>query len=92
MSARVPFDVILMDLRMPVLDGIRAVAAIRSGPGPNSNIPIVAFSADVGSEALCDLDALGFDGQIAKPLAPQQLISTLTSLVFGDPSRALLSA
>jgi CheY-like chemotaxis protein len=86
MATNIPFDVILMDLRMPVLDGIGAVAAIRSGDGPNSTIPIVAFSANVGSEALRDLDALGFDGQIAKPLSPQQLISTLTSLVFDDQS------
>jgi len=91
-SASAPFDVILMDLRMPVLDGVGAVAAIRSGQGPNSNIPILAFSADVGSKALGDLGALGFDGQLAKPVAPEQLVSTLTSLVFGEPSLALLSA
>jgi len=72
-SAReTPFDVILMDLRMPRVDGRAAATRIREG-GPNARTPILAFSADASTLAI---DAV-FDGQIAKPLSSLGLIETL---------------
>ena len=45
--ALTPFDVILMDIRMPGLSGPTTAAKVRSTPDPNQNIPILAFPADV---------------------------------------------
>jgi PAS domain S-box-containing protein len=74
-AAAEAFDLILMDLRMPVLDGVGAVAAIRRGTGPNAAVPIVAFSA--GSEALDERHrrAAGFDGVLGKPMMPADLLN-----------------
>ncbi|MFT4252639.1 MAG: ATP-binding protein, partial [Caulobacter sp.] len=63
-AARQPFDVILMDLRMPLMDGETAARRIREGGGPNSAAPILAFSADADPKLSDGL----FDGVLAKPL------------------------
>ena len=63
-----PFDLILMDLAMPVMDGIKATRAIRSRPGANQHTAIIALTANAFAEdkQRC-LDA-GMDDYIAKPL------------------------
>ena len=66
------FDLILMDLHMPTLDGREAAAALRAA-GPNMGTPILAFSADV---LQLELDA--FDGLIAKPISSRALFDALT--------------
>jgi PAS domain S-box-containing protein len=63
-----PFDVILMDLRMPGMGGVAAARTIRQGR-LNGNVPIVAFSADA-TEAPAGV----FDGVVAKPLETGALI------------------
>ncbi len=69
------FDLILMDLRMPGLDGTGAMQAIRSGGGPNAATPILAFSADADSAGEARRRAMGFNGDILKPLVPASLIA-----------------
>ena len=66
------FDIILMDLRMPRVDGRAAAARIRQ-EGVNIATPILAFSADASTPAV---DAV-FDGQVAKPLSASALIETM---------------
>jgi PAS domain S-box-containing protein len=66
-----PFDLILMDLRMPRVDGRSAAARIRQG-GANAKTPILAFSADASTLTIDDV----FDGQIAKPLSAMGLVET----------------
>ncbi|MET0274358.1 MAG: ATP-binding protein, partial [Phenylobacterium sp.] len=72
-----PFDVILMDLRMPQLDGLGAMTAIRSGEGPNRTAPILAFSAGADAPGAEDRRRAGFDGDLAKPLMPADLIEAV---------------
>ena len=72
------FDLILMDLRMPVCDGRRAARAIRAGGGPNAAALIVAFSAD-GETDLRGEDATLFDGRLPKPLRPADLLDALAA-------------
>jgi PAS domain S-box-containing protein len=67
-----PFDLILMDLRMPGVDGWAAATAIRGGEGPNRDIPILAFSADVTVDRRGVEDA--FDAMVRKPVEPMVLI------------------
>jgi len=78
-----PFDILLLDVRMPGLSGPEVAARIRTQPGPNSNIPILAFTADV---ELIDLAAPGsdFDGVISKPISPTDLILTLAAHLKWD--------
>ena len=73
----------LLDVRMPGLSGPEVAARIRTQPGPNSNIPILAFTADVD---LIDLTAPGsdFDGVISKPISPTDLITTLAAHLKWD--------
>lgn len=66
-----PVDLILMDLRMPNLDGREAAMAIRAGDGPNAGVPILAFSADAVS------DVWPFDGAVRKPLDAGALVRSI---------------
>jgi PAS domain S-box-containing protein len=66
-----PFDLILMDIRMPGMDGITAMNRIRRGSSPNAAARILAFSADA---EMPKLGAAGFDGYIRKPLVAATLI------------------
>lgn len=71
-----PFDAILLDLRMPGLDGPATASVIRHGGGANAEVPILAFSADVTSP----LDAALFDGLIAKPIDAAALLMALSAV------------
>ena len=73
----VGFDVILMDVQMPVLDGLAATRRIREGGGRSRNTPIIALTANAldGDQRLC-LEA-GMDGFLAKPVQVAELFRTL---------------
>lgn len=80
-----PYDAILMDLRMPRLDGVSAALRIRAERGPSAQAPIIAFSADVRSGPLDPV----FDGATPKPLTVMSLLSTLvTALESRHPATA----
>ena len=82
-AATVAFDLILLDLKMPGMDGDEAVKIIRAGEGPNRNAPILAFSA--GQEAFDELLLPDeFDGALAKPLAPDTLIEAFATYCRKD--------
>ncbi len=82
--ATTSFDIILMDLRMPGLDGIGALQAIRAAGGPNSEIPILAFTADASEDLLSYLTGFGFNGVVAKPLSPAALIQAVSQALSVD--------
>ncbi len=76
------YAAILMDIRMPILDGYAATAAIRSlkredAPG----IPIIAMTADAFEEDIRRAKSLGMDGYITKPININKLLATLISLL-----------
>jgi len=80
------FDLILMDQRMPVMDGESAARGIRQGDGPNRRTPIIAFSADDAIR----IDETLFDGALAKPLDPAALLRAVASVMIsrGVPAAA----
>ena len=71
------FDLVLMDLRMPRLDGRAAAALIRAGQGPNQRTPILAFSADASALPADEL----FAGHVPKPLSALGLIETMAAVI-----------
>ena len=81
MAMTMPFDVILMDMRMPRMDGGDATLRIRGQSGPNQNTPILAFSADFDLERKGEHARLGFDGLVRKPIDAQALFDAVASAV-----------
>lgn len=76
------YDLVLMDLQMPELDGYSTTALIRSLPDEKGkNIPIVALTAYSGTEVHERVLAAGMDGMISKPLKPDSLYAHLASAV-----------
>lgn len=69
------FACILMDLRMPVMDGYEAMRQIRAFPSPKNNIPIIAISAEINPDVEKAAKTAGADAVAAKPLDPQTLRS-----------------
>ena len=67
------FDLILMDVNMPVMDGLTATRLIRAMDGPVARTPIVVLTADVMNEASENAMLAGADDFISKPLNVAQL-------------------
>jgi CheY-like chemotaxis protein/anti-sigma regulatory factor (Ser/Thr protein kinase) len=81
-----PFDLILMDISMPVMDGIEATVAIREGDGPNARTPILAVTAHVAREEAAEVMRAGFDEVIHKPVRREVLTEALQR--WAQPGRA----
>jgi CheY-like chemotaxis protein/two-component sensor histidine kinase len=83
-----PFDIVLMDLHMPVLDGAGATRAIRALPDPAAaTVPIVALTADAFSETRDRCLVAGMNDFLTKPVSPQKLAASLRRL-FGAAAAA----
>ena len=74
------YDAILMDLRMPVMDGYAATRVIRALERPDAKtIPIIAMTADAFEEDIRRARAAGLTGYVTKPVEPQHLMAALRS-------------
>lgn len=81
------FDVVLMDVQMPVMDGFEATRAIRALDDPaRAAVPIVAVTANVFVEDVQDALNVGMDAHLAKPLDVPRLIDVLGELIGGRQS------
>lgn len=89
---RVPYDAILMDCRMPEMDGFAATAEIRRREGETRHIPIIALTADVVDDVRRNCIQAGMDAYIAKPLRQEQLAAALKRWIVKalaeEPERA----
>ena len=84
------FDLILMDVMMPQMNGIEATSRIRNGDGPCRRVPIVAFSAAAFGDDRAAADKAGMSGFIEKPARLAVLREVLHRHLDGDAaSRSL---
>jgi signal transduction histidine kinase/CheY-like chemotaxis protein/HPt (histidine-containing phosphotransfer) domain-containing protein len=93
-AERQRFDVVLMDLHMPGMDGIAATRAIRGLADPTrSTVPILALTADAFAETRERCLLAGMNDFLAKPVSPEQLAAALRQL-FGSeqPPEAAVAA
>jgi CheY-like chemotaxis protein len=74
------YDVVLMDVQMPVLDGVQATKQIRALPPPKGTIPIIALTAHAMAGAREEYLAAGMDDYLSKPLEPEALFAALRRL------------
>lgn len=79
------FDVVLMDVNMPRMDGVEAVGRIRDGQAGSPNVPIIALTADAMAGEAARLRALGFDGLQHKPVQPAALIGAIAEVLTARP-------
>ena len=76
------YDMILMDIQMPQMDGYKATQAIRNLPDKDkASIPIVAMTANVFEEDKRDAIAAGMNGHIAKPIQVDKMLSILSEVI-----------
>lgn len=78
------YDAILMDLRMPVMNGYEATEAIRSSGRPDADIPIIAMTADAFAEDIHRCLACGMNAHTAKPLDMRELMKILQRFISGN--------
>ena len=72
-----PYDVILMDMQMPVMGGIEATSLIKTGAGPNAFTPILALTANALDEHRAQWAAVGVDVFMTKPVDMPALIENV---------------
>lgn len=71
------FDLVLMDMHMPGMDGLDATRAIRVLPGPVADIPIIALSANAMQPEIELCHAAGMNGHLAKPIEQEALLQSV---------------
>jgi len=80
---QLPFDVVLMDLQMPVMDGITAIRAIREREASRGlpRMPVVVVSANVMREQREETSAAGADDHLGKPVRAEELIAAVVRVI-----------
>lgn len=78
-----PFDLILMDCEMPVLDGLQATRCIRNAEDAGQRTPVIALTACTGQGEQEQCLAAGMDDFLSKPIRPQMLKDTLARWLSG---------
>lgn len=82
-AEQMEFDIIFLDLQMPVMDGLEAASRIRAR---HPSRPIIALTANATDDVRDQCEAAGFSGFLAKPLEPVQLQRILATLTQSEPA------
>jgi len=77
MAGQDRYDLILMDISMPVMDGREATAAIRAGTGPSRDVPIIAVTAHALPAEIEEFRRYGIDHYLSKPIDRSELRALL---------------
>ncbi|GGN10923.1 hypothetical protein GCM10010967_53510 [Dyadobacter beijingensis] len=71
------FDLILMDIQMPVMDGVTAMKKIQGSYPRHKNVPVIALTADTFAETTPEIAACNFSGFVTKPFKADELIRAI---------------
>lgn len=77
------FDVVLMDMNMPVMSGFEATRRIRQSGMAGADVPILALTANVQKAEIAQCQRAGMDGHIAKPFTSDVLVAAIANAVAG---------
>jgi CheY-like chemotaxis protein len=78
------YDLILMDIKMPRMDGVAATRAIRALPGPAGIVPIVALTANADPSDVTGYIAAGMNDVVEKPIKAERLLTVFDKVLNGD--------
>jgi CheY-like chemotaxis protein len=81
------FDLVLLDIHMPVMDGAAAIREIRASPHAWKDIPVIALTADAMSGDKERYLGMGLNGYLSKPLAERDLVSEITRIRSMTPEQ-----
>ncbi|MFA5518446.1 MAG: response regulator, partial [Spirochaetota bacterium] len=79
------YDIILMDLQMPIMSGYEAALIIKGSP-ETTEIPIVAMTADVAPDIRDKIHEHGMNAYVSKPINTEELYKTMLDLILGNTS------
>ncbi|MEY2757356.1 MAG: hypothetical protein RIR33_1134 [Pseudomonadota bacterium] len=82
--ARDAFDLVLLDVHMPVMDGVETIRRIRESTANWRSIPVIALTADAMAGDRERLLAIGMTGYVAKPIDQTELLSTIAAVLGGS--------
>jgi signal transduction histidine kinase/ActR/RegA family two-component response regulator len=82
-----PYDLILMDMQMPTMDGLTATRTIRSEQPAHARTPVVALTANASRDDVAACLAAGMDDYVAKPIDQQLLLQAIDRLTLDDGKR-----
>lgn len=83
-AATQTFDVILMDMSMPVMGGFEATRRLRQSDGPNAHTPVIALTANVSKAEIAQCQRAGMDGHVPKPFTLDALSDAISGLLHSD--------
>jgi signal transduction histidine kinase/ActR/RegA family two-component response regulator len=81
------FDIVLMDIKMPVMDGLEATRRIRALGAPVANLPIIALTANADPHDAEVYLAQGVNAVVEKPIKPDALLAAMTRALADTPVR-----
>ena len=84
------YDIVLMDIRMPGMDGVTAIEHIRRKTGPVANIPVIVVTADMAPDLQARCSVAGAQIVIRKPVAMTELLSSIGRLISNSGSASVL--
>ncbi|MBU6156252.1 MAG: PAS domain-containing protein [Alphaproteobacteria bacterium] len=87
-----PYDLILMDVHMPEMDGLEATRAIRSCNDHRAQIPIVALTANAFAHDVENCRAAGMNGHLGKPFRKEELLIAIAEALGAEPALAAATA
>jgi CheY-like chemotaxis protein len=86
------FDLVLMDIKMPGIDGVEATRRIRSGGGPGSQLPILALTANADPADAAFYRLCGLNGVVEKPIKPERLLAAMNAVLQIAPVQDSVAA